>query len=121
MSADLAIVAPKVGQMIRLLASDKDGEVIAAVRAIGRTLRSVGEDFHSLARIVESRAPVETSRSDCDWSWRTRVEWCLVEVPQFLSPKESAFLNDMLEFEEPTEKQWAWIERIFARERRRAS
>jgi hypothetical protein len=43
----------RLGKLIRLLASDKPGEVSAAAQAIGRTLQSSGRDFHDLADIVE--------------------------------------------------------------------
>src|SRR6266853_2908868 len=38
----------KLKKLIPMLASDKDGEVIAAVGAIKRTLQSGGSDFHDL-------------------------------------------------------------------------
>jgi hypothetical protein len=40
----LAVVAPRIGQLIRLLGSNQDGEVVAAARALGRTLASVNAD-----------------------------------------------------------------------------
>jgi hypothetical protein len=43
----------RLGKLIRLLASDKPGEVAAAAQAIGRQLQSSGRDFHTLADIVE--------------------------------------------------------------------
>jgi hypothetical protein len=43
----------KLGTFIRLLASDRDGEVVAAARAIVRTLKADGNDIHSLAERVE--------------------------------------------------------------------
>jgi hypothetical protein len=43
----------RLGKLIRLLASDKPGEVAATAQAIERTLRSAGLDFHSLASVVE--------------------------------------------------------------------
>ena len=39
---------------IRLLASDKDGEIIAAVNALKRTLTSAGTDLNGLAHGVEN-------------------------------------------------------------------
>jgi hypothetical protein len=41
-NSNLAPITAKLGKMIRMLASDCDGDVIAAVRAIKRTLRSEG-------------------------------------------------------------------------------
>jgi hypothetical protein len=51
--SDLAPIAGKVGSLIRLLASDREGEVVAAARALGRTLKAHGADFHVLADRVE--------------------------------------------------------------------
>jgi hypothetical protein len=45
----LAPIAEKLKPLIRLLASDHDGEAMATVRAIGRLLKSARLDFHTLA------------------------------------------------------------------------
>jgi hypothetical protein len=42
------------GKLLRLLASDKDGEVIAAAAAIKRTLASHNLDIHDLADAVDA-------------------------------------------------------------------
>jgi len=42
----------KIGKLIRLLGSDKDGEVLAAVGALRRALRADGRDLHDLADAV---------------------------------------------------------------------
>lgn len=42
----------RVVKLLPMLASDKDGEVIAAVRAIDRTLKSARNDWHDLADAV---------------------------------------------------------------------
>jgi flagellar biosynthesis regulator FlbT len=39
----------KVTKLIRLLASDKDGEVLNAVRSIDRLLKKHGKSFNDLA------------------------------------------------------------------------
>lgn len=44
--------APKLKKLIPLLSSDQDGEVVAAVRALGRTLKAAGSDFHTLAEAM---------------------------------------------------------------------
>jgi hypothetical protein len=51
--ADLAPIAGKLGSLVRLLSSDRDGEVVAAARTLARTLKSYGADFHALAERVE--------------------------------------------------------------------
>ena len=52
-TSNLAPITGKLGKMIRMLASDCDGDVIAAARAIKRTLRSEGLDIHALAKGIE--------------------------------------------------------------------
>jgi hypothetical protein len=44
----------QLGKLVRLLASDKDGEVIAAAAAIKRTLASRDRDIHDLADAVDA-------------------------------------------------------------------
>jgi hypothetical protein len=44
--------AERLGKFLRLLSSDKDGEVVAAVRAIIRTLHGAGMDMHGLADAI---------------------------------------------------------------------
>lgn len=46
-------ILPRVAQLVRLFSSDRDGEVLGAVRAIGRTLNASGADFHALADRIE--------------------------------------------------------------------
>ena len=58
-------IAPKVAKLIPLLASEQDGEALAAVRAIGRTLVAAGSDFHALANALTATAPNVVS---FDWS-----------------------------------------------------
>jgi hypothetical protein len=48
----LAPVVGKLGKFIRLLTSDRDGEVVAAARAIVRTLEGAGADIHDLAESI---------------------------------------------------------------------
>src|SRR6185437_13311117 len=43
----------KITKLIRLLASDKPGELIASVSALRRTLVAAGRDFHDLAEAIE--------------------------------------------------------------------
>ena len=43
----------KIGKLIKMLSSPNDGEVVAAARAILRTLAQEGADIHELATRVE--------------------------------------------------------------------
>jgi len=49
MADALAPIADKLKRCLRLLASDRDGEVVAAARALNRTLQRAGLDIHALA------------------------------------------------------------------------
>ena len=49
---DLATVSPKLSKLILLLSSNQDGEVVAAARAIGRTLSGAGMDWHNLVKAL---------------------------------------------------------------------
>jgi hypothetical protein len=44
----------KLGTFIRMLAGERDGEVVTAARAIVRTLKAAGADIHVLAGCVET-------------------------------------------------------------------
>ena len=55
----------KVTKLIKMLSSPNDGEVIAAARALQRTLASEGADIHDLAARVEGGgklSPAERTR-----------------------------------------------------------
>jgi hypothetical protein len=54
MSADKKTLEQRIAMVIRLLASDKDGEIIAAAHALKRTLASAGTDFNGLAHGIEN-------------------------------------------------------------------
>lgn len=49
-------LARRLGKAVALLGSPADGEVIAAARAIGRTLDAAGMDWHGLAALVSAEA-----------------------------------------------------------------
>jgi hypothetical protein len=47
---------PKIAKCLRLLASDQDGEMLAAARALKRALKKGGLDIHALAARIETPA-----------------------------------------------------------------
>lgn len=47
--SDLTPIVEKLRRCLRMLSSDRDGEVVAATRALCRTLKSAGLDIHALA------------------------------------------------------------------------
>jgi hypothetical protein len=54
----------RLGQLVRMLASDQPGEVANAADALNRTLASAGLDIHDLARLAENglRLPAPTEQ-----------------------------------------------------------
>jgi hypothetical protein len=54
MTAVPAMITGKVADLIRMLSSNHDNEVLATVRALMRTLESAGSDIHALAAQVEN-------------------------------------------------------------------
>jgi hypothetical protein len=55
-------IRPRLGQFVRLLASDQPGEVVAAAAALRRALAGVGADMHELAGLIEQPAPAAPAR-----------------------------------------------------------
>jgi len=50
---DLASISGRLATFIRLLGSDKDGEVVAAAHALVRTLQGIRADIHDVAARTE--------------------------------------------------------------------
>ena len=116
-----------LAKLIRLLASDVDGEVLATVRALGRALRASGADFHDPAGIVE--APSIGARSagfrnyfddETELPWQLMVDACTNHPGRFTS-RERQFLQTMKRWRgTPTSKQLNWLVALFERVRRAA-
>jgi hypothetical protein len=52
-SAITPATASRLAAIIRMMSSNKDGDVLNAGRALDRTLKSVGCDIHDLAEVIE--------------------------------------------------------------------
>lgn len=114
----LAPVAPKIAKLIPRLASDHDGEVVATVRAIRRTLESAGLDLHALAAELGDGITSEHGPT----TWQELAAWCRNIGQHRLSLKEFMFVADMADRlildAEPSEKQAAWLRSIYAKLRK---
>jgi hypothetical protein len=98
----------KLAKLLRLLASDKPGEVTAAVSAINRTLQTEGLDIHVLAEAIE-RSPLVPQHDVDAQSWRATRLWCAKHA-EFLSAREQTFISDLARWRgQPTEKQLNWL------------
>ena len=99
-------IPPQIGKLLPMLASDKDGEVVATARAICRTLGAVNLDLHDLAKAVTTpAAPVVLSRPKRRRhapSWQApfgsanpdadMVAWCRQRGDDWLPMKDRDFL-----------------------------
>lgn len=77
MSGAIAAIAPKLGKLIPRLASDHDGELIATISAIRRTLDAAGLDLHDLAETISAPAdrPRVEQPTDSDFPSMFSVIW----------------------------------------------
>jgi hypothetical protein len=134
----------RLEKLIKLLTSDKDGEVVAAARAIHRTLEGAGTDIHEFAARIRGG---KLSDAEMHKSYESRVRdgkdaaatdkgFSNVEGPSYyemakhcvehdngrLSAKERGFVEDMQRWcarREPSEKQGRWLHALYVRVRRR--
>jgi hypothetical protein len=114
-SALLAPVAPK---LVALLASDRDGEVLATVAAMRRTLATVDADFNDLAGLLTAATTTAARDADELERWRQAIKFLLDHVDE-LSDREREFVVDIaprLALGRPlTAKQADWLAALYAR------
>jgi hypothetical protein len=110
--------ASRIGQLVRLLGSDRSGEVVAAAAAIKRTLSVAGTDIHHLGDIVDrglQQAPPIAPQLADSGNIAAIVRFCASSRNQ-LTERERDFIRSMHDrltlvgdgFA-PTEKQRAWL------------
>lgn len=111
-----AAVVPRIGQLVRLLGSDRDGERLASLAAIDKTLKSNHLDWHVLADAVERGIIMLKNQRREDRPWQRLAGDCLRFAGYHrLKPVEREFLASMQAWpHEPSSKQWAWLEAIAA-------
>jgi hypothetical protein len=106
---------------VLLLGSDKPGEMAAARDAVLRLARIEQCGLHELAAALivglkqvrkagarpreECASHVEMAESILDW----------VDCGGRLSEREQQFVEDMVEWRRPSEKQMAWLQKIYRR------
>ena len=124
---DLSPILPKLSRLVPRLASDADGEIVATVRAINRTLRGAGLDWHDFTSALAPALPPPQRHARPDpQSHRPRThyeiaEWCRQRasaVAGVLGSKKTQFVCDMtrlLRTRQPTERQRAWLLAIYQR------
>ena len=106
----------KIAKLIRLLGSDKPGEVIAAAAALKRMLAASGKDLHDLAAAaVAGLRPAPPQRQVQVWGppaprpgdWQSMC-WYLHHHRLDLRPDDRAFVEDCLlgRFEGGVVRDW---------------
>jgi hypothetical protein len=111
-----------------LLSSTADGEVVAARNAMMRLVQSTGADLHALAQVPVNGLTPQTEivyverPPSTEQSARDIARWCLEEIenggPCF-GEHEKRFVKEMsARWGEPTDKQRAWLGKIYARLRK---
>ena len=122
----LTQIWPRLRQLILMLSSSHDGEVVNAARAIGRTLRDSGHDWHDLVADLSGsssarpRPKEEYRERDTSIDWHEMHECCSQNL-QRLRPREMEFMISLKEWHgDLTEKQYDWLASIYARFKRAA-
>ena len=115
----LTPISDKLDPLVRRLASDKDGEVVACVHAIGRQLGKAGLSFHDLAdRLTAPEAVAEDDAPAVFSEYGEAVDWVLATDSGDLTAREIDFLESMrgiLRKWPPKPKQARWIEALVER------
>jgi hypothetical protein len=134
----------KLEKLIKLLVSDKEGEVVAAAHAIRRTLSGAGADIHELAArikggklseaemrkiydagVQEGKDAAAATAGFSSTEGPTYLEmatFCASHDDNRLTPREREFIDDMTRWcvrREPTEKQAKWLHMLWVRLGRR--
>jgi len=108
-------ILQRVALLIPRLATDHEGERLATVAAIERTLKAAGRDFHDLARAFGDQPAPRTEPS----TWRGLAAWCRDQDRGQLQEQERKFVNDLVARlvlgGEPTPKQADWLRSIYAK------
>lgn len=91
---DLAPIWPKIARLVPRLATEADGEVLATVRAIGRTLAAAGADWHDLAAALRPALPPPGPSGMAEpgpHELREAAEWLARRMDR-LTPREADFV-----------------------------
>jgi hypothetical protein len=110
-------ITASIAKLLRLLASDKPGEIVASVHALQRVLRSAELDLHDLANVIEGRAlriaPIPTPAGNDNVLAMIR---CLYRQTGQLTSKELEFLYSISDWcREPTIHQMRILRRLHKR------
>ncbi len=116
--AALSDLAPRLSKLIPRLASDHEGEVVATVAAIRRTLENGGLDLHALADAIGNPVIVyrtQPARAEPSRGHQMDARRCLHSGIAW-KPHEAEFLRQMAsQLRRPSEKQRDWLDGLLDR------
>jgi hypothetical protein len=124
---NLAPIAPRLARLVRLLGSDKPGEVAAAVAALRRTLGGIGADLNDFGDVIENgteKPKAKRAAEDKQHNGNVqKLDWYTIAVfcqhrDERLLHRERMFINDMASrtvFRDQTKKQQKWLWSMFLR------
>jgi hypothetical protein len=108
----------RLAKLIRLLASDQAGEVVAAAAAIKRALAAEGTDLNAFADALIRPQPTQEPRPPPrEANWHRVACECQARSNR-LSQREQAFIDSIVDWtalRPPTERQAAWLTAIYRR------
>ncbi|MGO9049929.1 MAG: hypothetical protein ACLP19_17095 [Xanthobacteraceae bacterium] len=118
-------IAERLKRLLLMLSSNHDGEVIAAAKAVDRTLKAADHDWHDLVENLTSPSPAPYARrrsepprrdsSDEIKTWRAMHAFCLQHQDR-LRPREAIFVAGLKDWRgNPTIKQMKWLTDIYNR------
>ena len=104
--------ADRLTQLVLMLSSAHDGEVVNAARAIGRLLDTERVDWHMLANGICQPRPPPPDDHYSNSHWRSAAEFC-ARHPDLLNDWQQGFIDSMLKWRwTPTQKQLDVLENL---------
>jgi hypothetical protein len=108
---NLSAIPPRLSKMLLMLSSNCNGEVVAAARAINKTLQGTGNDWHDL--VADMLPPLAAAGAHLEV--RDVVQWCFSRR-SVLSPRDREFPESAARQLKPLSvKQQKWLSDIVAK------
>jgi hypothetical protein len=108
----------KVAAIIPRLGSYHDGEIIAAAKALERTLASANQSFTDLAEAIAPQPVITTPLKKPATDWKQAARWCAVYGVGVLNERELEFVDDLARsrgFRSLSPRQEAWLTSIMSK------
>lgn len=109
-------IGTKLAKLLPRLASPHDGEVLATVEAIRRTLERAGLSLHDLADRLAEATPVPPANPSLSADQKeqfARATWLINNVKNDLSAKQAKFVETVIKLLSDglslTDKQSDWL------------